>query len=229
MIIWPGYRLRLSLGPPRAAPVRRRVWLAAAVIGLLAGPAIPAAAATNPAPLSVSVSVVPQAVKSVTLSVSSTTYTNCVYGSSTSTQLGFPNGACQAADNPIKVTNGTAPATILVNGANMVPADNGTNWTLASGGTIGYTSASPPPAPGANQYLETTSSAPGYDLGAQIGSGFFQALSNTATCDLEFPACAGTQTSPPGASENEYLAMSGPSSSTDLSSTFATTVTWTAS
>jgi hypothetical protein len=219
MTIWPGYRLRLSLGRPRAAPVRRRVWLAAAaaaaVIGLVVAPAIPVA---------------PPPVKSVTISIGSTTYINCVYGSSTGTQLGFPNGAC-VAFNGIQVTNGTAPATIMVNGADMVPADNGTHWALEPASPLTYDITSPPPLPGPDQYLETVSGLPltgGYNSGPQLDQGPFLTLTNTPSCDLAFTGFTGCGTVPAGTANNEFLAMTGPSSSTDTSSTFTTTVTWTA-
>jgi hypothetical protein len=230
--IWPGYRLTLSLGRPDFRAVKHgRLWLAAtaAAIGLVAVPAFPASAAGNPDPasLSVSVSVVPPAVKSVTLSVSSTTYTNCVYGSSTSTQLGFPNGACVAADNPITVTNGTAPATILVGGADMVPADGGPHWVLCG---VNLPCSSSQFIPGSDQYLETVSAVPGYNSGAQQGPGPFVLFDNTPQCDITFAGITGNvcNAAPGGAVSQEFLAMTGPSSSTDSSSTFSTTVTWTA-
>ena len=233
MSIWPGYRLTLSLGRPdfRAA-IPGRLWLAAAAaaIGLVAVPAFPASAAGNPDPasLSVSVSVVPPGVKSVTLSVSSTTYTGCFYGSSTSTQLGFPNGACVAADEPITVTNGTALATILVGGADMVPADSGPHWVLCG---VAVPCSSSQFKPGSDQYLETVSAAPGYNSGAQQGPGPFVLFDDTPQCDITFAGITGNicNPAPAGAANKEFLAMTGPSSSTDSSSTFSTTVTWTAS
>ena len=178
----------------------------------------------RPSPnLSVSVSVVPPPVTSVTLSVGSTSYTNCTYGSSTSTQLGFPNGACQAAGSPITVTNGTAPATITVNGADMVPADNGTHWAL--GGTPGPTPTGDCPfTPGADQYCETLAPGPGYDSGPQELLQPYNVLGNTATRDPLFSSII----TPPGQAVPEFLAMTGPSSSTDPSNSFTTTVTWTA-
>jgi hypothetical protein len=230
--IWPGYRLALSLGRPDFCATKpARLWLAAAAagIGLVAVPAFPASAAGNPDPatLSVSVSVVPPTVNSVTISVGSTTYANCVYGSSASTQLGFPNGACIAAANPITVTNGTAPATIGVNGADMVPADSGPRWTLCG---VALPCSSSQFTPGLDQFLETLSASPGYDSGAQQGPGPFVPLDNTPQCDITFAGVAGNvcNAAPAGAVSQEFLAMTGPSSSTDSSSTFSTTVTWTA-
>jgi hypothetical protein len=231
--IWPGYRLTLSLGRPDFRPAKLgRLWLtaAAAAIGLVAAPAFPASAAGNPDPasLSVSVSVVPPAVKSVTLSVSSTTYTGCFYGSSTSTQLGFPNGACTAAASPFTVTNGTAPATILVSGADMVPADSGPHWALCG---VALACSSSQFIPGSDQYLETVSGNPGYNSGPQQGPGPFVLFDNTPQCDITFAGLTGNtcNAAPAGAVSKEFLAMTGPSSSTDSSSTFSTTVTWTAS
>ena len=180
-----------------------------------------------PPNLAVSVSVVPPAVKSVILSVGSTSYTNCTYGSSTPTQLGFPNGACQAAASPVTVTNGTAPATITVTGADMVPADNGTHWAL--GGTPGTTTTGNCPfTPGADQYCETLAPGPGYNSGPAGILQPYLVLGNTATCDPFF-GTSGCGPAPAGAASTEFLAMTGPSSSSDPSSTFTTAVTWTAS
>jgi hypothetical protein len=145
--------------------------------------------------LSVSVSVVPPAVRSVTLSVSSASYTNCVYGSSTSAQLGFPNGACVAAGNSIVVTNGTAPATITVTGADMVPQDGATHWTLpqAPGVFNGC-----PVTPGADQYCETLALGPGPDSGPAEAPQQYLSLANTATCDVTFSGFFGCGTAQPG-------------------------------
>jgi hypothetical protein len=175
--------------------------------------------------LSVSVSVVPPAVKSVTISVGSTSYTKCVYGSSTSAQLGFPNGACVAAD-PIVVTNGTAPATITVTGADMVPQDVATHWTLlpAPGVFNGC-----PVMPGADQYCDTLALSPGPDSGPAEAPQQYLSLANTATCDVTFTGFLGCGTAQPGQASNEFLAMTGASSSTDASGSFSTTITWTAS
>jgi hypothetical protein len=57
--------------------------------------ALPAAASGPSANLSVSLSTVTQAVKSVTISPTSLSYPGCVYGSSSGNNLGFPNGAWQ--------------------------------------------------------------------------------------------------------------------------------------
>jgi len=176
--------------------------------------------------LSVSVSVVPPAVRSVTLSRSSDSYTNCIYGTSTSAQLGFPDGACVAAGNPIVVTNGTAAATITVSGADMVPQDGATHWTLPSAPGV---FSGCPVTPGADQYCETLAVNPGPDSGAAEVPQQYLSLANTATCDVTFTGLLGCGTAQPGQASNEFLAMTGPSSSADPSGSFATTITWTAS
>src|SRR5262249_10954085 len=96
-------------GPPGVA-------LAAVCAGAAAVFARPAAAAGPSANLSMSLNTVTQAVKSVTISPSSLSYVSCIYGSSNGTDLGFPNGACQAQSGPgsVSVQNGSAPATIMV-------------------------------------------------------------------------------------------------------------------
>src|SRR5262249_25604197 len=158
-------------------------------------------------------------------------YTNCKYGSSTATQLGFPNAACAGA-SPITITNGTTPANILVNGADMIPADNGTHWTLCMHGGLADPPActgdplGPPGStqlPGANEYEETTSPNPGGPLD-NTGPGPWSFLANTPRGDVSF---AGTAAA--GAQATDYLYITGPKSSSDPSTSWSTSVTWTAS
>ena len=224
MRVRPNYRITLSRERPAARSGRRlALGVALAALAVAGVMALPASGATNGS-VSVTLSVVSQAVKSVTVSPGTTSYTNCVYGSSTSTQLGFANGACMGA-SPITVTDGGSGdvvAVIVVNGADMVPSDSGTHWTLC---TIGSNCGSPM-EPGANQFYETVSTATGQNSGAQIGSGRFLGLANGTTCDtvLGGTTCAFNN----GVSTSEYLAMTGPASSTDTSTSFSTAVTWTA-
>jgi hypothetical protein len=235
MHIWPGYTMRLTRtgpgdrsGSSRGLAVAARLVLAAAGLALIAAVAT-SASAGNPASLNVTLSTVTQAVKSVTVSPASTSYTNCKYGSSTTTQLGFPNGSCAAAST-VAITNGATPASILINGADMVPADNGTHWKLCSSipsDTPACTGSQIAPGsnlPGADEYYESHSPNPGFPLDGS-GIGPFMAVKNTAVCDGFGPGCQATA----GAQATEYLAIAaGPSSSSDPSTSWSTSVTWTA-
>lgn len=228
--IWPGYKMRLTRSEgSRSGSSKGAAWaaLAAATVALVT--TVSASAAT-PASLNVTLSTVAQAVKSVTISPTSTSYTNCLYGTSTPQQLGFPDAMCAGA-SPITVTNGATTADILINGADMVPADNGTHWRLCSyigGDTPVCTGGQPsgPQVPGVDEYVETTSPSTGFPLAAPFGPGPFFALKTTTTCDRAGVGCAAA----PGAQATEYLALAaGPSSSTDPSTSWSTSVTWTAS
>lgn len=185
----------------------------------------------------VSVNVVSQAVKSVTVTPGSTSYTGCAGGSSTSTQLGFPNGECTGAQS-VSIVNGSSPATILVNGADMVPADNGPHWTLCVWGASPQTCTGPQSIsqmfyPGTDQYYETVSPSGGYNLPVlqgvgQVGPGPFDGLTNTPSCDTAFNGASGCSVGA-GKSSLEFLAITGPNASSDPSTSFSTAVTYTAS
>jgi hypothetical protein len=56
----------------------------------------------------------------------------------------------------------------------------------------------------------------------------FQALTATPACDDAFDSPMGGCTAGAGASQTEYLQIDAPTSSTDTSSTFTITTTWTA-
>jgi hypothetical protein len=172
--------------------------------------------------ISATINVVPPAVKSVTVSVSTLTYGNCTGGSSTANQLGFPNGGCTTST--YTVTNGNTAAQIDVTGADAVPSSGGTHWTLCGGGGAG----GPPACTGAgaaagqDQYLEFVIN-PAFTTAGQT------TLANSPQCDGAFwnsnTACG---TSAANTSASEHLQANGPSVSTDGSSTFTTTVTYTA-
>lgn len=219
----PGFRVRLI----RTPPVRRRrgqsaLLLLAAFVALAGVAALPASGGNG---LNLSLNIAPQSVKSVTVSPTSASYGQCVGGSSTPFQLGFPNGECQGQGS-ITVTNGQSDAIILVAGSDMVPADQGPHWTLCK-----FASTCTQQVPGPNQYYETLSTSPGYNNTgpAPPGPGPFLSLSNQAVCDTDFAGGQCGATVGPGFSQSEYLAITGPSSSTDQSPSWSTVVTWTAS
>jgi hypothetical protein len=137
-------------------------------------------------------------------------------------QLGFPNGACQGGSAISVQDSGTVAAVISVNGSDMIPSDNGTHWALCI-----LNSSCSQMNPGADQYYETLSKMAGVNSGASVGPGPFLGLTNNPTCDtvLGGPMCVFSV----GQTANEFLAMTGPSSSSDPSSSFSTYITWTAS
>jgi len=209
------YRIRVERAAVRKGSGRRSMaLLVVASVTAVAIAAMPAAAA--PGSLSLSLSTVAQAVKSVTVTPTSDAYTSCIYGSSSGSNLGFPRGACTSLPTGVTVTNGTTPALILVNGADMVPSDSGTHWTLQSG-----------PVTTADHYYETVSSNDLYNSGASQGGVPFLALSNTAACESIFlPACGNSNA---GQSAIEFPGITGPQTSSDTSSSWTTSITWTAS
>jgi hypothetical protein len=195
----------------------------AAVAGVVA--LVPVAAVTLPAGAATSgsssatLTLTPPPVRSVTVTPATATFANC--SGPNANLLAFPNGTCSVGTfvagpvtGGITVTNGAAAGHIYVNGANAVPADAGTPWTLTSA-----------IAPGTDSYLEETGA-----YSNSINAPVHQVLTNTAACDVAFtPAfavgggCAATA----GQVGNEQLAITGPSTSSD-SGPFTITTTWTA-
>ncbi len=158
-------------------------------------------------------------VRSVTVSPSSIAYVNCTThaGGSTGTGLAFPNGQCTTMGTTITITNGPADGHIDVQGADAIPADNGAHWTLCSDAATACSGGSN--TPGADQFQELTAGN-----GATI-------LTTSPQCDDAFDALP----SPPGCtatagqtSTGEWLSLTGPSTSSDSSTSFTTVVTWTA-
>jgi hypothetical protein len=150
---------------------------------------------------------------SVTLS------TNAVDLCSSATPLTFPNGSCTSSS--ITITNGAVPANIEVNGADAVPSDGGTSWTLCSSGGPAP-ACTLPTAQGQDQFSEQT-------LGKFMGPILANATVNTPPqCDTAFDSSAQGCTASAGQVGNERIQLVGPSASTDPSLTFSTSVTWTA-
>lgn len=155
---------------------------------------------------------------SLTVSPTSAAYGGCFGGNSSVGALGFPNGGCDIT--PVTVTNTSTASTahIDVNGANAAPSDGGTQWVLVA-----------PPVgsvPGKDQYSESTLPAPG-TCGVFCSDNM--ALGNSPICDQVFhPAATDACAATPGQVGSERVSMRGPSSSTDSSPTFTTSITWTA-
>lgn len=218
--------------PVRSSPVRRHGWrplaLAISVMSLVSLSAAPALAASTGSSTG-TITVATPAVYSVTVSPSTFSFGSCGtnLGASTGSSLGFPNGKClygtgsgSVYTTGFTITNTGAAGHIDVNGANAVPSDAGTPWTLCTeqstctndGGLY----------PGANQFQVNTEADP-------EGSNAYAILSNSPACDGAFDGgTTGGCSAASGASQIEGLVMTGPESSTDTSSTFTTTLTWTA-
>src|SRR5262249_28886278 len=149
-------------------------------------------------------------------------------GATTGGQIGFPNGGFTTPS--LTITNGTAPAIITVAGADMVPADSATHWTLCVFAGLPACSGPPTipmnPLPGTDHFSETISSASGLNLGPNAGPGPLQALTNTAADDNLFGPMGNASANQ---QKNEFLAITGPSQSSDSSTSWTTSVTWTAS
>lgn len=175
------------------------LFLALVVVG--AGRVTPAAASGTGA-VTATINVGSQ-VLSLTVSPSAISF--CTPGS----PLTFPNGTCLAS-SPIAVTYGSTSGHIDVNGADAVPQDNGTHWTLCGGGGAACTKSTN--TPGLDQY--------------ELGTSSTFILTNTPQCDTAFNAtCLPVS---PGQTVNETYLLEGPASSTSSASTFTTTMTWTA-
>jgi hypothetical protein len=217
--------------PDRSSPARRHGWrpltLAIAVMALVGISAAPALAASTGSGTA-TINIVP-AVYSVTVSPATFSFGLCStrLGASTGSSLGFPDGYCYYGTGTstyttgVTITNTGAAGHIDVNGSNAVPSDAGTPWTLCSeqGGTCTYLSGGLY-YPGANQFQLG-------NLADPDGSNAYTIISNSPACDEAFDASVGCSAAS-GASQIEGLEMTGPESSTDTSSTFTTTLTWTA-
>lgn len=202
---------RVRWAPPLAA---------AAVVGLGVASALPVAAASTSGSSTGTVNVTPPAVRSITVSPSSFTFGACHDNANnpTGSYLSFPNGYCYIDNSGtgITITNGTASSHIDIQGADAIPSDAGTHWTLCTAGTTACTGSGG--EPGQDQFAERS------DISGQESPW----LTASAQCDSAFDApntsCAATA----GQAATETLTLVGPSGSTDPSTTFTTVWTWTA-
>ena len=155
------------------------------------------------------------AVRSITVSPSTSTFDYCADNTykSTGGYLSFPNGIC-AVTSGVTITNGTASGNIDVQGADAIPSDNGTHWTLCGG--TGPSCTGGAGNAGQDQFRELESN----------NSNNSPLLTTSPQCDTAFNAgsCAATS----GQAATQALNLYGPSASTDTSSSFSTVWTWTA-
>jgi hypothetical protein len=240
MSIWSTMRririVRIKVSRRRPCPVSWRtlapLGLAVmALVGLVAAPAVAASSGSSTG----TVEVVPPPVYSVTVSPATFTFGSCRGGSSTSTELGFPNGICNfgvleesntdSVAGGITITNTGEVSQIDVNGANAIPSDAGTPWTLCNG-TDGTTPecSSKNEDPGVNQFIVDLI---GSETLAEGGVEMY--LSNSPSCDVAFAqTSSGGCSANTGSSQEEEVGLIGPASSTDTSPSFSTAITWTA-
>jgi hypothetical protein len=211
---------------------RSAAWAVLAVVSTAAaGCGISGAAprgAGQGASISLSLTTVPT-IRSVTVSPAKATFGTCSGGlasqntRSTGGKLGFPDGRCYVGlaspgIYPITITNTGIASDIYVNGTSANPADDGNQWVLCGRGHHGAVACTGPDGrPGTDQYLvETFSSA-----GEQTAG-----LGTTPRCDEEFDAAGGCR-AVEGASQSEGIELIGPSFSSDTSTKWTMTITWT--
>jgi hypothetical protein len=168
--------------------------------------------------------------RSVTVTPGKARFGDCSHGdpgqdtSSTHGALGYPNGNCLTGKPgvifQITITNTGIAANIEISGSAAVPSDGGTQWSLCNtgshpaaaclrqGGTL----------PGINQYLVKNFSA--------VRSPDPAGLTDNPVCDTAFGS-GGSCRAGEGQSRSEGLWVIGPSESTDTSTSWTVTITWT--
>jgi hypothetical protein len=173
-------------------------------------------------------SVVPT-IRSVTVSPDSVTFQHCHGGaaptSSTSTQMGYPNGICTVGSSgangsfPITITYKGLPGNVWVSGSSAAPADNGPSWSLCTPGGQPACSGGQH-KPGADQYTVETFAEQVANSAVMIGS---------PACDPEFDPSGGCIASPAEfktQSQTEGLQLIGPNTWHDNSTSWSITITW---
>jgi hypothetical protein len=178
--------------------------------------------------ISLSLTTVPT-IRSVTISPGRASFSHCAGGDggantrSTSGQLGFPNGTCWVGSNasgsyPITVTNTGIGSDIDISGSSAEPLDGGDSWILCNAtGKAAVACTGKDSRPGPDQYQVMNFSTWGTLTGG---------ISDTPRCDRIFG---------PGGScwaiqrmfVTEGLELIGPQWSSDISTKWAVTITWT--
>jgi hypothetical protein len=172
--------------------------------------------------ITVSLQTVPT-VRSVTISPSHATFADCTGGDggantrSERNKLGFPNGTC-VVKTTILITNSGIASDIDISGSDAEPADGLTGWSLCNTGDNGAVACTGHKhRPGPNQYEVINFGT----FGAQRGG-----ISDTPRCDRALGplgSCWATQ----GLVVAEGVRLVGPQWSTDTSTNWTVTITWT--
>lgn len=210
---------------PRSTLHRRPVaWLAVPVAAtVLAGCGTAAApqGSSNGSAIKLTLHTVSD-VRSAVVSPSRGTFTNCYGGSakdhtpSTGKLLGFPNGRCSFY--PITVTNQGIPAHIEVSASDASSADGNGQWKLCSAsGHPAATCTDAANRPGLNQFLLANFNP--------VGKTYLAGLTGNLSCDHVFNQSRGCWAGH-GAQQLEGIKITGPSQTTDTSTTWTMTVTW---
>ena len=216
-------------------------WLLALLVALIALIALMAGCGSNAVPpgsgqaASVNLTLNSVAiVRSVTISATQRTFGNCRFGdpnqntASKPGQLGYPNGVCSLGvmnafgNFPITITNTGIASDIDVNGANAVPVNPGgsdNQWSLCNTGNDPAVDCHGRDGkPGRDQYLIQN-----FGPGGRINA---TGLTDTPACDPAF-AVSGKCLAMQGASQTEGVELTGPSESTNTSTKWTVTITWT--
>jgi hypothetical protein len=191
--------------------------------GTVVGPPLATGQSAN---LNLSLTTVPT-VRSVTISPGQATFTHCSNGDaaldtkSTATELGFPNGVCWVGSVtlqkfPITITNTGIASDIYVSGSTADPADLGTAWSLCTRRGSARCNG-PSHRPGTDQYQVENFSAFG-----SLTTG----VTSDPRCDQRFGpqgSCWAVQ----GMWQREGIELIGPDTSSDTSTKWTVTITWT--
>jgi hypothetical protein len=196
----------------------------------------PAALAAGNGGTNLTINSVPNTI-SLTVSPAAATFADCSGGAaptaSTPTELGYPDGQCSVGTlagesdggtAPISVTNTGIAADIDVNGASA--GNESGNWGLCQSAGPSETCDGSEDQPGSDQFQVQNFAVEGNGE-AENSDG----LSLTPTCDYMFDftgtsalGCSATA----GQSQDEGLVLTGPSATSDTTTTWSTSVTWTA-
>ena len=142
---------------------------------------------------------------------------------STVRKLGFPNGACWVGSAerqvyPITIINSGIASYIYVNGSSANPSDDLIGWNLCNTGNDPAVACSGAHnVPGTDQFQLNNFSAFG-----SLTSG----LSGNPRCDREFGP-AGRCWALEGMWQREGIELIGPAASSDTSTKWTVTITWT--
>ena len=168
-------------------------------------------------------------IRSVTVSPDAVNFGSCTGGqadtASQGDKIGYPNGTCWVGGTgpegtfPITVTYTGLSGNVWVSSTNVIPSDNGTNWSLCypsnqaactGGGGM----------PGSNQVMVST-------FAPEVAT--YQMLTDTALCDAEFDPGGGCSAAPAefqSVTAHEGIRLIGPAASADGSTSWHVTITW---